>query len=98
MNTTAALVGSLEAFEVPEVLTFLSTTRKSGMLALVSDRHEAYVFFEAGSLVYAASNQDALRLSAILLRKRKITRVQHEAIEKLMSSHGGRFGQIAVEQ
>lgn len=98
MSTTAALVGSLEAFELPEVLTFLSTTRKSGMLALASDRREAYVFFEAGSLVYAASNQDALRLSAILLRKKMITRDQHEAIEKLMAAHAGRFGQIAVEQ
>jgi hypothetical protein len=98
MTTNAALTGSLEAFELPEVLTFLSTTRKSGMLALVSDRREAYVFFEAGALVYAASNQDSLRLGAILLRKRKITRAQHETIEKLMAAHGGRFGQTAVEQ
>jgi pSer/pThr/pTyr-binding forkhead associated (FHA) protein len=98
MTTNAALTGSLEAFELPEVLTFLSTTRKSGMLALTSDRREAYVFFDAGALVYAASNQDSLRLSAILLRKRMITRDQHETIEKLMASEGGRFGKIAVEQ
>lgn len=98
MTTNAALTGSLEAFELPEVLTFLSTTRKSGMLALTNDRREAYVFFDAGALVYAASNQDSMRLSALLLRKRMITREQHETIEKLMASEGGRFGKIAVEQ
>jgi hypothetical protein len=98
MTTTAALTGSLDAFKLPEVLTFLNTTRKSGTLTLSSEGKQAQVFFDGGALVYAGSNQDALRLSAILLRKKRITRAQHEAIEKLMASDGGRFGQIAVEQ
>lgn len=98
MTTTAALTGSLETFELPEVLTFLNTTRKSGTLTLTSGGKTAQVFFDNGAVVYAGSNQDALRLSAILLRKKKITRAQHEAIETLMESAGGRFGQIAVEQ
>jgi hypothetical protein len=95
---TTALAGSLEAFKLPEVLTFLNTTRKSGTLTVTSEGKQSYVFFDGGSVVYAGSSQDSLRLSAILLRKKKITRAQHESIEKLMASAGGRFGQIAVEQ
>src|SRR5882672_2304858 len=98
MSTTAALTGSLETFKLPEVLTFLNTTRKSGTLTLTSGALKSYVFFENGAVIYAGSNQDSFRLSAILLRRKKITRAQHETIERLMESAGGRFGQIAVEQ
>jgi hypothetical protein len=98
MSTNAALTGSLETFKLPEVLTFLNTTRKSGTLTLTSGALKSYVFFENGAVIYAGSNQDSLRLSAILLRKKKITREQHEAMEKLMTADRVRFGQIAVEQ
>jgi hypothetical protein len=98
MSTNAALTGSLDTFALPEVLTFLNTTRKSGMLTLTSGEKKAAVHYENGSVIYASSNQNAFRLSAILLRKKKITRAQHEAIETLMTSDGGRFGQIAIEQ
>jgi hypothetical protein len=96
--STTALAGSLESFKLPDVLTFLNTTRKSGTLTITAEGKQSYVFFDSGSVVYAGSNQDSLRLSAILLRKKKITRAQHETIEQLMGSAGGRFGQIAVEQ
>lgn len=98
MSTNAALTGSLDTFALPDVLTFLNTTRKSGTLTLTSGEKKAFVHYENGSVIYAGSNQDAFRLSAILLRRKKITRAQHEAIEKLMANDGGRFGQIAVEQ
>jgi hypothetical protein len=94
----AALTGSLTAFKLPEVLTFLSTTRKTGTLTLGNNSREAYVFFSDGSLIYAGSNQEQFRLGAILLRKRRITREQAESIDELMRKDGGRFGQIAVQQ
>jgi len=95
---TPSLSGSLDSFKLPEVLTFLSTTRKSGTLMVSAEGKQSYVFFDAGALIFAGSNQESLRLSGILLRKKKITRTQHDAIEKLMDSAGGRFGEIAVQQ
>jgi hypothetical protein len=94
----AVLTGSLAAFKLPEVLTFLSTSRKSGTLTLSNGDRQAYLFFDDGSLVYAGSNQEPFRLGSILLRKRKITREQSQRIDDLMLSDGGRFGQIAVQQ
>lgn len=96
--TAAVLEGSLGAFKLPEVLTFLSTTRKSGTLTLNNDGKEASLFFSGGDLIYAGSNQEQFRLGFILLRKKKITPEQRDRIDALMSSDGGRFGDLAVQQ
>lgn len=93
-----ALQGSLSSFKLTDVLTLLSMSRKSGTLAIASGDQTSFVTFVNGSLVYAGSNQEKLRLSAILLRKKKITRDQFEPIDQLMRSEGGRFGQIAVQR
>lgn len=96
--TDPSLRGNLTSFRLPDVLTFLASARKSGTLTLTSGGNEATVFFDKGSVVYAGSNQEALRLGAVLLRKKKISAEQRAAIDKLMHAEGGRFGQIAVQQ
>jgi len=96
--SSAVLDGSLAAFKLPDVLTFLSMSRKSGTLTLANDAREAYAFFTDGSLVYAGSNQEQFRLGAILQRKRRITPKQAEKIDELMRRDGGRFGEIAVKE
>jgi len=68
------------------------------MLTLASGEQEVYVFFRAGQIVYAASNQESLRLGSILLRKKKITREQAAAIDDAVVRGAGRFGEVAVEQ
>jgi hypothetical protein len=99
MSPAAVLQGSLDSFKLPEILTFLSTTRQRGTLtAIGGDGREAYVFFDNGALIYAGSNQEQFRLSAILLRRKRISREQHEQIDSLMTREGGRFGQLAIQQ
>lgn len=92
------LSGSLSAFRLPEVLTFLSTTRKAGTLTVANGDKESYLFFEDGMLVYAGSNQEHFRLGTILLRKKRITREQRDRIDELMTKGGGQFGTIAVQE
>jgi hypothetical protein len=94
----AVLEGSLASFKLPEVLTFLQTTRKSGRLALECDGRTAHVFLDTGSVIFAGSNQEDLRLGAILLRKKRIAREQRDRIDALMRQDGGRFGDLAVQQ
>ena len=94
----AVLRGSLTSFKLADVLTFLSMARKSGTLVLLSEGRRASIVFVNGSVVHAGSNQDKLRLSAILLRKRRISREQYDAIDGLMTSEAGRFGAIAIQQ
>lgn len=92
------LQGSLASFKLTDLLTLLSMSRKSGTLTISSDGRASAVVFMNGSVVYAGSNQEKLRLSAILLRKKKITHEQFDEIDALMRNAGGRFGQIAVQQ
>ena len=94
----AVLNGSLSSFRLPEVLTFLSTSRKNGTLTLANDDREAYLFFDDGALVYAGSNQEQFRLGAILLRKKRISREQRDRIDAVMQRDGGQFGKRAVQE
>ncbi len=93
-----SLQGSLDSFKLPEVLTFLSTARKTGTLAVESASWRSSIYFDTGALVYATSNQASLRLGELLLRKKRITSEQFQQIDTFIQSDGGRFGQIAVQQ
>jgi Domain of unknown function (DUF4388)/FHA domain len=92
------LQGSLASFKLPDVLTFLGGTRKSGTLMLAGYGRQSYVLFSDGAVVYAGSDQEHFRLGALLMRKKKITREQCQNIDGTMRREGGRFGQIAVDQ
>lgn len=94
----AALQGSLAAFKVADVLTFLSAARKSGTLTLMSYDFTTRAILADGSLVYAESDQERLRLGAILLRKKKMTPEQVSRIDAAMRRDGARFGQVAVDE
>jgi hypothetical protein len=93
----AALQGDVSAFRLPEVLTFLCTSHKSGTLAVTHGDSVAYLFFREGALVFAGSNQEQFRLGSVLLRRKKITPEQCDRIDALMQSGAGRFGQLAVQ-
>lgn len=96
--STVSLRGSLDSFKLPDLLAFLHSTGKTGMLTATQAAKEAYVFFRAGAVVYAASNQEALRLGPLLVRKKKISRDQAEEVDDLMLRSGGRFGDIALQK
>ena len=92
-----SLEGSLDVFKLPDVLAFLNSTRKTGMLTLRQADKDAYVFFRAGAVVYAASNQENLRLAPILQRRKKLPREKAAEIDDLMLRSGGRWGDIALQ-
>ncbi len=92
------LTGSIHVFRLADVLTFLSTSRKSGTLTLEHASNQAHLYFDDGTLVFAGSNQETFRLGSILLRKKKISPEQRDRIDALMLRDGGRFGQFAVQE
>src|SRR4029079_46628 len=92
----SALQGSLASFKLPDVLSFLSSTQKSGTLTLRSEGHESYISFQNGALVFAGSNQEVFSLGAILQRKKLLSRDDCMRIDEVMRREGGRFGQLAV--
>ena len=94
----AVLEGHLSSFRLPDVLGFLSSTRQTGTLLVTNGEREASLFFREGALVYASSNQEQMRLGAVLIRKRKITVEQRDRIDAMMRGGGGQFGALAVRE
>ncbi|HEX7421029.1 MAG TPA: DUF4388 domain-containing protein, partial [Thermoanaerobaculia bacterium] len=96
--TEVVLQGNLASFKLPDVLTLLSSAKKSGTLMLAGYGRHSYVLFSNGSLVYAGSDQEKFRLGALLVRRKRITRDQQQEIDSTMRRSGGRFGQIAIQK
>jgi hypothetical protein len=92
------LHGSLASFKLADVLTFLSMARQTGTLIVSSGGRTTRAIFTNGALVYAVSDQEKFRLSAILLRTRTITLGQYERIDAIMKKEGGLFGQLAIHE
>src|SRR5262245_11412713 len=92
------LQGTLRFFKLSELLTFLNIGAKSGTLNVSSANKTADIYFDSGNVVYAASNQEKFRLSAVMLRKQKIDEATWKKIEALMVEQGEKFGKVAVEQ
>src|SRR5688572_30603915 len=92
------LQGTLESFHISEILTFLNMGEKSGTLNLLSNGKSTDIYFLNGNVVYAVSNQERMRLSAVLLRRQRIDDAGWRRLEQLMRSQGEKFGRIAVAQ
>ncbi len=48
--------GSLEEFQLPEIIQFLSGAQKTGVLRLVSDQDEGDIYLREGEIVHATSD------------------------------------------
>ncbi len=91
------LEGNLDRFEVPDLLTFLSMGRRTGVLVLERDGQETKLFLRDGRPVFATSTQDTLRLGNLLVRSGKL---KAPVVEKALERQGGgfRLGQILLAQ
>lgn len=49
--------GSLNEFHLPDIIQFLSGAKKTGMLRLVSDQDEGFIYLRNGEIVHATSNE-----------------------------------------
>src|SRR5436309_2549817 len=92
------LQGRLQSFTIPDILTFLNMSQKTGTLRLLNNSREAHIYFESGAVKFASSSQEKFRLGSILLQRKKIDGSQQKMIEKMMLEQKGRFGKIAVEE
>jgi len=90
-----SLQGSLKSFRLFDLLTFLSLCRKTGTLELARDGASATAFFRNSDLIYAASDQEKLRVGAIM-RDRKIIDAAQSARIASDQSSDERFGASAV--
>ncbi len=88
------LEGSLERFEVPDLLTFLNMGRGTGVLVLERPQQETKMFLREGKPVFANSTREDLRLGSMLVR---MGRVKPDDLERVLQQQaGGRIGQVLL--
>jgi hypothetical protein len=90
------LEGSLNHFEVPDLLTFLNLGRRTGVLVLERDDRESKLFFREGRPVYATSTADDLRFGSLLVKFKKL---DSETLDRVLQARPiGRIGQTLLQE
>lgn len=97
MSETATIFeGDLSGIDLPDVLTFISMTRKSGDLHVERDAEHRTLFWKDGEVVFANSNSSDHSLGEFLLRNGKITQEQYEKSCEMMEP-GVKHGRVLVQ-
>jgi hypothetical protein len=92
------LEGELDRFHVPDLLTFLDMSRRTGVLVVERTEQESKLFLREGRPVFATSSRDTLKLGHVLVRQGKLPA---ETVERLLAqqrSGGMRMGQALVAE
>jgi len=90
------LEGDLSRFEVPDLLTFLSVGRRTGVLALERPEQETKLFLREGNPVFANSTLESLRLGNLLVRFGKVSQEQLDRVLGRLTS-GFRLGNVLLQ-
>lgn len=88
--------GTLENLTLPEILDYISTMAKTGVLLLRNGNITKTLHFKRGILIFATSNVPEERFGEMLLREGKITLEQFNEASKQIT-RGKRLGKILVE-
>lgn len=93
-----ALYGSLQSFRLFDILSFLQLSKKTGTLSVEDATRKATLFFEAGALRFATTDQKHLRVGAILSTRKRLSAAQLQQVEALRALEAEQFGQLAVQR
>lgn len=93
-----SLQGNLGHFSLHDVLRFLADGGRTGTMKLTSGGREAIAWLDGGSIVFAWSNQEQMRMPLVLARRGKLTKDQRARLEELAKQEGERFAQAAIKQ
>lgn len=93
---TPPLQGDFSQLGLPEILDYLRTTAKTGVLLVRNGTITKTVHLKKGVVVFATSNLPEERFGEMLLKEGRISREQFDAASKLVA-RGKRLGKILVE-
>ncbi|MCK4910312.1 MAG: DnaJ domain-containing protein, partial [Thermodesulfovibrionales bacterium] len=91
------LHGSLEDFELSNVLLGLQRSAKTGVIFIKSGNIQKSVYFKSGDMIFASSSLVEDRLGDVLMRQGRITLDQYKESSEVMKRDGKRHGTVLVE-
>ena len=86
--------GTLTREPLPDVFHSLHRSSENGVLQLTRELVSKHIYFGAGSIVFARSNQHSERLGEFLVRKGRITRSQLADASNKLRASGRRLGAV----
>jgi hypothetical protein len=92
------LDGDLSRFEVPDLLTFLSTARRTGVLVLERKDQETKLFLREGKPVFASSSREDLRFGGTLVRLGRLTADALPPLLRKRERARRRLGQVLLAE
>ncbi len=93
---TTQLQGDFSQLGLPEILDYVTTTGRTGVLLLRNGAVTKTLHFKSGVVVFASSNVSDERFGEMLLREGRITKEQFDEASKHVT-RGKRLGKILVE-
>src|SRR5262249_2450782 len=95
--SSASLQGNLDSFKLPDVLSFLNSTQRTGMLTLTYAGKGASVFFRGGALIYAPPSHEPRRgrLAKAIADKRNTDAMKIEVSEVIYDAFVWKDGTFA---
>jgi hypothetical protein len=88
--------GELSEVGLPDILEYLRSSQKTGLLTFKQDRIKKSVYIEDGNVIFAASNLSSERLGDLLINAGWITKDQYKQSVALLTARK-RQGRILVE-
>ena len=92
------LAGSLETFNIANLIQFLSSDQKTGVLQISSGGNTAKIFIKSGFIVYATSSQHKFRLGHLLRSEGLLSDEKLQECLQLAEEKNQQLGRFLVEQ
>ncbi|MBN2340795.1 MAG: response regulator [Deltaproteobacteria bacterium] len=90
--------GNLSQYPLPKILHSVFFEKATGRLRIVADATEKRVYFQNGFPIYAESSLPEETLGVYLVQTEKISKEQHEYLQKKMESSGQRYGELLLSE
>lgn len=92
------LAGSLETFNIANLIQFLSSDQKTGVLQISGGGNTAKIFIKSGFIVYATSSQQEFRLGHLLKSEGVLSDEKLQECLQLAEEKNQQVGRVLVEQ
>jgi hypothetical protein len=93
-----SLAGSLETFNIANLIQFLSSDQKTGVLQISGGGNTAKIFIKSGFIVYATSSQQEFRLGHLLKSAGVLSDEKLQECLQLAEEENQQLGRFLVEQ
>lgn len=89
--------GNISILSLSDVLEFLNTSHKTGLLILKRNNERKELYIKEGNVIFASSNLNEDRLGDLILKEGKITQKHYDRSVELMAGKAKRQGKILIE-